>query len=37
MTVCVLTVKKLDDLQTVMQMLKAAGLDVPVQFVNMKS
>ncbi len=29
--------KKLDDLQTVMQMLKAAGLDVPVQFVNMKS
>lgn len=29
--------KKLDDLQQVIQMLKASGLDVPLQFVNMKN
>jgi len=29
--------KKIDELQNVMQMLKAATLDVPLQFVNMKS
>ncbi|PLX67018.1 MAG: YajQ family cyclic di-GMP-binding protein [Denitrovibrio sp.] len=29
--------KKLDDLQAVMNMLKATSLEVPVQFVNMKS
>ncbi len=29
--------KKIDDLQAVMKMLTAAGLSVPLQFVNMKS
>lgn len=29
--------KKIDDLQSVMQMLKATELDVPLQFVNMKN
>lgn len=29
--------KKLDDLQAVMTLVKAAGLEVPLQFVNMKS
>jgi uncharacterized protein YajQ (UPF0234 family) len=30
------TAKKIDDLQAVIQLLKAAKLDVPLQFVNMK-
>ena len=31
------TGKKIDDLQQVIQMLKAASLDVPLQYINMKS
>lgn len=31
------TGKKIDDLQTVIEMLKGAKLDVPLQYVNMKS
>ena len=31
------TGKKIDDLQTVMGVLREADLDVPLQFVNMKS
>lgn len=31
------TGKKIDDLQEVIQMLKGAGLELPLQFVNMKS
>ncbi|MCC6695054.1 MAG: YajQ family cyclic di-GMP-binding protein [Candidatus Hydrogenedentes bacterium] len=31
------TGNKIDDLQSVIQMLKAANLDIPLQFVNMKS
>lgn len=31
------TGKKIDDLQEVIQLLKKADLDVPLQFVNMKS
>lgn len=31
------TGKKLDDLQEVMQLCKSAALDIPLQFVNMKS
>lgn len=30
------TGKKIDDLQSVIQMLKSANLDIPLQFVNMK-
>lgn len=29
--------KKIDDLQSVMQLCKNAGLDIPLQFINMKS
>lgn len=29
--------KKIDDLQTVIQMMKSGGVDVPLQFVNMKN
>jgi uncharacterized protein YajQ (UPF0234 family) len=32
-----ITGKKIDDLQEVIQLLKSADLDVPMQFVNMKS
>jgi uncharacterized protein YajQ (UPF0234 family) len=28
--------KKIDELQSVIQMLKASDMDVPLQFVNMK-
>jgi cyclic-di-GMP-binding protein len=31
------TAKKIDDLQTVIQLLKDADLDIPLQYVNMKS
>ena len=31
------TGKKIDDLQTVMNTLKEKNLDIPLQFVNMKS
>lgn len=31
------TAKKIDDLQAVIQMLRGAGLDLPLQFVNMKN
>ena len=31
------TGKKIDDLQSVMSMLKSANLDIPLQYVNMKS
>ncbi|HJX09119.1 MAG TPA: DUF520 family protein, partial [Candidatus Binatia bacterium] len=31
------TGKKIDDLQEVIQMLRGAGLPVPLQFVNMQS
>ena len=31
------TGKKIDDLQTIMGVLREADLDVPLQFVNMKS
>ena len=31
------TGKKIDDLQSVISMLKSANLDIPLQYVNMKS
>ena len=31
------TAKQIDDLQAVMKFLNGAGLDLPLQFVNMKS